>query len=77
MKWATKDKIFDNPLHPYTKSLLASIPQPDPYYEVNVETPKYDPIAEHDYSRLPTLREVEEVTLCCATPKSLIDIRLV
>ena len=27
-----KDKIFDNPLH-HTKSLLASIPQPDPYYE--------------------------------------------
>jgi len=29
-----RNEIYDNPLHPYTKALLSSIPVPDPsYYE--------------------------------------------
>ena len=31
---ATRNEIYDNPLHPYTKALLSSIPIPDPaFYE--------------------------------------------
>ena len=30
MELASVDKIYDNPLHPYTKALLSSIPVPDP-----------------------------------------------
>jgi len=30
---ATYDELFENPLHPHTKSLLASIPEPDPIIE--------------------------------------------
>jgi peptide/nickel transport system ATP-binding protein len=28
-------KIFDNPLHPYTKALFSAIPIPDPNYKMN------------------------------------------
>ena len=31
----TTDEIFDNPIHPYTISLLSAIPQPDPDVEKN------------------------------------------
>lgn len=57
-----KDKIFNNPLHPYTKSLLDAIPQPDPHYESKRgKTQRYNPALSHDYSKeQPTLREIEE-----------------
>ena len=56
----SKDAIFENPLHPYTLSLLDAIPLPDPLYEQNRGALKrYDPQADHDYSlEGPTLREV-------------------
>ena|SRR5699024_455813 len=29
-EWGSAEKIYNNPLHPYTKILLSSIPKPDP-----------------------------------------------
>ena len=29
------DEIYNNPIHPYTKSLLSAVPQPNPDYERN------------------------------------------
>lgn len=56
-----KEKIFSHPMHPYTLSLLDSIPLPDPLYEQRRQASKrYNPQAAHDYSKeLPTLREIE------------------
>jgi oligopeptide transport system ATP-binding protein len=38
----TKDEIFNNPLHPYTKSLLSAIPQPNPIAEKKRIAVSYD-----------------------------------
>jgi oligopeptide transport system ATP-binding protein len=38
----TKDEIFNNPIHPYTKSLLSAIPQPNPIAEKKRVSVGYD-----------------------------------
>lgn len=46
---ATAEQLFANPLHPYTKSLLSAIPQPDPLSEQTRVREPYDPSI-HNYS---------------------------
>lgn len=38
----TTDEIFNNPIHPYTKSLLSAIPHPDPHFEKSRVPLHYD-----------------------------------
>lgn len=38
----TKDEIFTNPIHPYTKSLLSAIPHPNPKVEKERKSITYD-----------------------------------
>jgi len=57
---AESDELFENPLHPYTKSLLSAIPLPDPQSEKNRTRIVYNSLLEHDYSvDKPTLREIK------------------
>jgi oligopeptide transport system ATP-binding protein len=57
---ATSEELFKNPLHPYTRSLLSAIPQPDPHYEKNRVRITYNPAKEHDYSKnKPSLQEIK------------------
>ena len=56
---ADSEELFRHPLHPYTRSLLSAIPQPDPNYEKNRKRIVYNPIADHDYrNSQPSFREV-------------------
>ncbi len=44
----TSDQVYNHPIHPYTKSLLSSIPSPDPISERERTPIVYDPTAELD-----------------------------
>lgn len=61
VEYAESDELFLHPLHPYTKSLLSAIPQPDPHYEKHRQRLTYVPSRVHDYSEEePTLREIKQ-----------------
>jgi len=49
LELADSDELYNNPLHPYTKSLLSAIPLPNPEYEKNRHRLTYNPDM-HDYS---------------------------
>lgn len=44
---ADSDELFANPIHPYTRSLLSAIPQPDPISEKKRVKVSYDPSIHH------------------------------
>lgn len=48
LELATADEIYNNPIHPYTKSLLSAIPHTDPVFEKTRSRITYDG-AEHKY----------------------------
>jgi oligopeptide transport system ATP-binding protein len=37
VEMAHSDELYENPLHPYTRSLLSAVPVPDPDYEIERE----------------------------------------
>lgn len=53
----TSDDVYNHPIHPYTKSLLSAIPEPDPEIERTRVHQIYDPTAELDGQE----REMHEI----------------
>ena len=49
MDLADADELMDNPIHPYTQSLLSAVPIPDPEIEKKKKLLIYDPTL-HDYT---------------------------
>lgn len=56
---AETEKLFANPLHPYTRSLLSAIPQPDPAYERTKKVMVYDPSCHNYDTDKPSWVEIE------------------
>lgn len=54
----TSEDVYNNPIHPYTRSLLSAIPEPDPDYERQRVAEIYDPSIELDGKE----REMREIT---------------
>ena len=70
VEFATADELYENPIHPYTKSLLSAIPLPDPRYERERKRVAYDSSV-HDTSEQPELREVTPGHFVRCTTKEL------
>lgn len=47
----TKEEIFENPIHPYTKCLISSSLKPNPWLQNKIYTYEYDMSLEKFYSR--------------------------
>ncbi|PPE06844.1 oligopeptide ABC transporter ATP-binding protein OppF [Mesoplasma corruscae] len=74
---AQAEELFKNPLHPYTRSLLSAIPQPDPSYNFDESLIVYDPKEEHyDYIfDTPEFVEISENHFVLANKRELKEIK--
>ena len=69
---ANGDDLYKNPLHPYTKALLSTIPEPNPITERTRKRVDYDPERDHDYSvEKPSMVEVEPEHFVYCSPSEL------
>ena len=57
---AETEKLFSNPIHPYTRTLLSAVPEPNPYKERDKIVEIYDPTQHRYDTHPPSFIEVEE-----------------
>lgn len=57
---AETEKLFSNPIHPYTRTLLSAVPEPNPYKERDKIVEIYDPTQHRYDTHPPAFTEVEE-----------------
>lgn len=75
LEMASSEELFKHPLHPYTKSLLSAIPQPDPDYEKTRQRIYYDSMM-HDYSEeKPQFVEISKDHFVLANSKELAEMK--
>ncbi|AVN65509.1 ATP-binding cassette domain-containing protein [Mesoplasma florum] len=74
---ADADELFNNPLHPYTKSLLSAVPLPDPDLEKKKKSIKYKPEEQHfDYiTDSPKWIEVQKGHFILANEREVSEIK--
>ncbi|KOS64219.1 ATP-binding cassette domain-containing protein [Lysinibacillus agricola] len=68
---AETEKLFTNPIHPYTRALLSAVPEPNPYKERDKVVEIYDP-SQHSYDiQPPSFIEMEEGHFVLANEEEL------
>jgi len=68
---AETEKLFSNPIHPYTRALLSAVPEPNPYKERDKVVEIYDP-SQHRYDiQPPSFIEIEEGHFVLANEEEL------
>ena len=65
MEFGTKEAIFKNPLHPYTKALFSAVPNPDPTVKMeriklegDIPSPANPPMGCRFHTRCPYAKEI-------------------
>lgn len=71
VEMGTREDIFSHPVHPYTKSLLSAIPEPNPLTEPTRKSISYDKNAEGVDYTAGTEHQLSETHMVLATDEEL------
>ena len=72
---AKTEKLFEHPLHPYTRALLSAIPMPDPDAEKAKVLQIYDPSIHNYAADPPRWSEIEEGHFIMANAEEMEEYR--